>query len=90
MRYNDLIMITEGGTATISLIVETPYRNIQPDLAPHASGFADMVIGTKTLLFDSELLQISHAVQDLLADGQLHARGSAPGTSRWSRRCSWG
>lgn len=59
LRYNDLRLITEGGTATASLIVDTPYRSMQPIDAGHAAGFGDIGLGPKTLLFDCELLQIA-------------------------------
>jgi hypothetical protein len=52
-------LYTEGATGRIGLFVETPYRSIDPDFAPHGSGLADMNAGTKTLLYDCELLQLT-------------------------------
>jgi hypothetical protein len=55
--YDDLRLYTEAAAANISLFVELSYRAITPDLAPHAAGFGDMNLGTKTLLYDCELFQ---------------------------------
>jgi hypothetical protein len=71
LRYNDLILVTEGGTGTITVIAETPYRNVQPDLDPHGSGFGDLAIGTKTLLFDCELLQIAMLFKTFIPVGNV-------------------
>jgi len=70
LRHNDLIMITEGGTAAASLTVETPYRNLQAEQFGHASGFSDMSIMTKTLLFDCELLQFALLFRTYIPIGQ--------------------
>jgi hypothetical protein len=59
VRDDDLKLVTEGGNGTISLVVETPFRNLQGDVDGHASGFGDLTIATKTLLLDCELLQFS-------------------------------
>lgn len=69
LRSNDFILVNEGGNGLISLVTETPYRNIQPDFAGHASGFSDMSIATKTLLFDCELIQISLMMKTYLPVG---------------------
>lgn len=69
LRTNELNMITEGGTGRITVITEMPYRNIQPQLAPHASGFSDLSIATKTLLFDCELLQIAFMMRTFIPSG---------------------
>ena len=60
-----------GGTAAITVIVDTTYRNIQPDEAGHASGFADIGLGTKTLLFDCELLQIAMQFMTYVPSGNV-------------------
>src|SRR5262245_53758479 len=59
LRYDELRMYTEAATGAIGVSVDTPYRSVDPDLAPHAAGFADLTIATKTLLFDCELLQLA-------------------------------
>jgi hypothetical protein len=59
VNYSELSMYTEGATGRIGVFVEMPYRSIDPTVDPHASGFADMNTGTKTLLYDCELLQLT-------------------------------
>src|SRR5262249_46173338 len=55
--HSDVYLYTEGATGAIGLFVELDYRHIEPELFGNASGFADMNIGTKTLLLDCELMQ---------------------------------
>jgi hypothetical protein len=59
LRYNELVLVTEGGTGRITMTTELPYREFQAEPFLHAAGFSDMSIMTKTLLFDCELLQFS-------------------------------
>jgi hypothetical protein len=71
LRYNDAVMITEGGTDTLSVILETRYRSQLAEQNGQASGFTDLVIGTKTLMFDSELLQVSTLFKTFIPSGQF-------------------
>jgi hypothetical protein len=57
--YDDLVLITETAKDKISAIVAMPYRAVSPDTYAHGAGFGDMAIGTKTLLLDCELVQVS-------------------------------
>ncbi len=59
LRYHELRLYTEAGSGRLTAIVDVPYRNVDPDGAPHAAGFGDIVVGTKALLFDCELIQVS-------------------------------
>ena len=59
LTYHELSLYTEVGSSGFSLFTEVPYRSLDPTGAPHAAGFADMNVGTKTLMFDCELLQLS-------------------------------
>ncbi len=59
LRYNDLVVYTETAAGGLSAIVNFPYRSVSPEIAAHASGFTDMTVGTKSLLFDCELLTLS-------------------------------
>ncbi len=59
LTYHELSLYTEVGSAGFSAFTEIPYRSLDPTGAPHAAGFSDMNVGTKTLLFDCELLQVS-------------------------------
>jgi hypothetical protein len=57
--FNELVFITETAKDNLSAIVGMPYRSVSPEILPHGAGFGDMWIGTKTLLLDCELLQVS-------------------------------
>jgi hypothetical protein len=56
--YNSLSLYTEGATGGLGMFVEMPYLSLNGEQDGHAAGFGDMNIGTKTLLFDCELLQL--------------------------------
>lgn len=76
--YNDLIYYFEAGTGTAAVVVETPYRSIDPPDAPHSAGFADLKVGPKTLLFDCELLQIGMQMLTYIPAGNA-AKGLGTG-----------
>jgi hypothetical protein len=71
LRYNDFKVYTEGGTGTASVITEMSYREMQPEVAAHAGGFTDMMVGTKTLLFDCELIQLAFEFKTFLPTGNF-------------------
>src|SRR5207253_2947240 len=78
LDHSDLYVYTEGAAGRIGLFVELDYRHIEPELFGNASGFADMNIGTKTLLLDCELLQVSFQVRTYLPTGNF-TRGLGTG-----------
>jgi len=55
--YNELRYYQEAGTGLFSFFVDTPYRNLEGQVNLGAGGFGDMVLGTKSMLLDSELIQ---------------------------------
>jgi hypothetical protein len=57
--YHELTMYTEVGKGGFSFFTSLPYRSLYLDLAGHEAGFADMKIGTKSLVHDSRLLQVT-------------------------------
>lgn len=59
LSYHELSLYTEVASPKFGFFVDIPYREVEPTGAPHASGFGDMTLGTKTLVFDTELLQVS-------------------------------
>ena len=59
LTYHELSLYTEVGSSGFSVFTDVPYRSLDPTGAPHSAGFSDMNVGTKTLLFDCELLQVS-------------------------------
>ena len=59
MTYHDLTHYTEACVGGFSMFVEMSYRSLYPDVNPHTAGFGDLTAGTKSLLFDCELMQIT-------------------------------
>jgi hypothetical protein len=76
---NEFTYYTEGATNRIGVFVEIPYRRVDPDdpAACAFSGFADMNVGTKTLLLDCELLQVTLQMKTFIPIGQAsHGLGT--------------
>lgn len=71
LNYYDLVDYTEAASGRFSVFVEMPYRSIYPDGAQHAAGFADMNLGTKTLLADTELFQITFQFRTYVPIGNV-------------------
>jgi hypothetical protein len=69
VNYNDLSLYTEGATGLLGVFVEMPYRSTNPELTPHHAGFADMNLGTKSLIFDCELIQVAFQFRTYLPMG---------------------
>jgi hypothetical protein len=67
--YHVLSLYTETAVGGFSVFTETPYRSLDPDFAPHGAGFGDLSFGTKSLLFDCELLQITFQFRTFLPTG---------------------
>jgi hypothetical protein len=55
----EMSLYTEAGTGRIAMVSILPYRSVHSPDAPTGSGFGDMAIGTKTLLYDCELFQFA-------------------------------
>jgi hypothetical protein len=71
LNYSEMSLYTEGATGGFSVWTNIPYLSLQPDLIGHAAGFGDMSIGTKSLLFDCELLQIGMQFTTTLPTGNF-------------------
>lgn len=69
LDYHELSMYTEAATGRFSFFVNVPYRSVDPDGAAHGAGFGSVDLGTKTLLFDCELLQVSFQFRTFLPGG---------------------
>jgi hypothetical protein len=69
VNYNDLFMYTEAALGNIGTFVYVPYRSLDGELVGHAAGFSDVQVGTKTLLFDCELLQIAFEFRTYIPSG---------------------
>ncbi|MBI3823699.1 MAG: transporter [Planctomycetes bacterium] len=71
LKYNQLTMYTETAIGGFSTFTSIPYLAMDPILASHAAGFGDMTVGTKSLLFDCELLQISFQFRTYIPIGNF-------------------
>ncbi len=58
LSYNELSLYTEGATGNLGVFADMPYRSFDAQQFGHAAGFGNVGLGTKTLLFDCELLQL--------------------------------
>jgi hypothetical protein len=59
LELHELSMYTEVASGGFSFFFDMPYRSYDTDLGTHAAGFGDINLGTKSVLFDSELLLIT-------------------------------
>jgi hypothetical protein len=71
VHYDELKLYTETAVGGFSVFVETTYRSLDPVNNNHAAGFGDMNLGTKSLLMDSELLQLSFQFKTYLLTGNF-------------------
>ncbi len=69
LNYHDLNMYTETSSGKFSFFINQPYRSVYPTDTGHGAGFAPMDLGTKSLLFDCELLQIAFQFRTYLPIG---------------------
>ncbi len=69
VNYNELYMYTEAALGNIGTFIYMPYRSLDGELVGHAAGFGDLQVGTKTLLFDCELLQIAFEFRTYIPSG---------------------
>ena len=59
LDYHDFSLYNEAAAGALGLFVEVPYRTIYPEVGNHSAGFIDMNLGTKSLLLDCDLLQLT-------------------------------
>jgi len=70
LDLHELSMYTEiASGSTFSFFTNTPYRSYDTDLGGHGAGFGDLDIGTKSVLFDCELLQIAFQMRTFIPIG---------------------
>ena len=71
VNYDQFSFYNEVAASTrASLFVEIPYRTVSPRFGGYHAGFADMNIGTKGVIFDSELLLLTFQFRTYLPTGQ--------------------
>jgi hypothetical protein len=68
--YNTLSLYQEAAAGKASVFVEQTYSSMSPDNGPEMSGWGDLNLGTKALLFDCELMQVSFQFRTYLPVGQ--------------------
>lgn len=56
VNYDQIEIYTEFATERFSFFSNMPYRSLDPVVNPHAAGFGNMSLGTKSLMIDSEIL----------------------------------
>lgn len=57
--YHEMSMYAETAHGNFSAFIITPYRSLYMNEAGHSAGFADLQIGTKSLLHDTPMLQVA-------------------------------
>jgi len=73
MNLSQLYFYQEAATQRASFFVEVPYRQINPIYSPTQAGFADMNLGSKALLFDTEMLQVTFQFRTFLPTGNAQS-----------------
>lgn len=71
VNYDDLSMYVETATkgGKFSMFVTSLYRSVDPDVVDRHAFFGDMDVGTKSLVFDRELIQISFQFRTYMPTG---------------------
>lgn len=72
VRYNQVSMYTEAGSGAAAVTFTIPYERVDPEPGAPDAGFGDMTIGTKALLFDCELLQITFEMNTTMPAGNFN------------------
>ena len=70
-RLQQVYLYQEAAGEHGSLFVEIPYRQINESWAPTQAGFGDINFGTKSLLFDCEMLQIAFQLRTFMPSGNF-------------------
>ncbi|HTU21206.1 MAG TPA: hypothetical protein VMG10_24345, partial [Gemmataceae bacterium] len=71
LNYSEGYLYIEGAVNRFSIFVNLPYLNVEPVLYPGASGFSDMIVGTKSLLLDCELVQTTFQFETFIPTGNF-------------------
>lgn len=59
VNYSQLTIYNEAATERFSVFTEMPYLSLNNSVNPGAAGFGDLKVGTKSMLLDCELIQLS-------------------------------
>lgn len=69
INLSQMYLYQEAATEKASFFIEIPYRQINPFASPTQAGFADLNLGSKALLFDCEMLQVTFQFRTFLPTG---------------------
>ncbi len=75
---DELTLYQETAAGNFSFFVEMPYRLVDPAVNEFHAGFADINLGTKSLLLDCELLQMAFQFRTYIPSGNFR-RGLGTG-----------
>lgn len=78
LDYGELSLYTEAAVGGFSMYNVVMYRGVDPTTAAGGGGFADLILGTKSLLADSELFQLTLQFQTYIPTGNS-SRGLGTG-----------
>lgn len=70
-RLQQAYLYQEAAGERGSFFVEIPYRQINESWAPTQAGVGDINFGTKSLMFDSELLQLTFQLRTFMPSGNF-------------------
>jgi hypothetical protein len=78
LNFNELYFYQEAATARASFFTEISYRNVSPVDGTYHSGFGNTNLGTKALLLDCELMQLTFQFKTYIPIG-LASKGLSNG-----------
>ncbi len=70
VNYDELSMYTEAAIKGFAFTFEMPYRSVDPFTGGVQAGFGDIIMGTKSLVFDRELFQIAFQFRTFIPAGR--------------------
>jgi hypothetical protein len=69
LDYHQFTMYSEAGAGRFSFFTEMPYRAWSADPDSSGAGFADLTLGTKTLMIDTEYVQLTLQTRTTIPTG---------------------
>lgn len=69
VNYNELRFYQEAAADRFSFFIDMPYRQVNGAVNGGSGGFGDLILGTKTLLLDSELVQTTFQLTTSIPTG---------------------
>jgi hypothetical protein len=69
--YSRVYLYNEVAVQRFSFFTEIHYMNVEPTVYPGSAGFGDMNVGTKSLLLDCELVQVTFQFRTYIPTGNF-------------------